>query len=72
MQLYSGYTGKGTYQTRDRAVKRAEKACQDFNEEFRYIIMATPDGRFAPVIILTSRQQYLCGPLAHNGICVTF
>lgn len=72
MKLFDDIQGKGTYATADRAAKRAEKACADFGVDFRYIIAASSDGRFFPVIVLRREEQDLCGTIAHYGICVTF
>lgn len=72
MKIFNDVTGKGTYATHERAVKRAEKACADFGVDFRYLIASSVDGRFFPVVVLRRDEQNLCGALAHYGVCVTF
>ncbi len=72
MQLFKDITGKGTYATRERAVKKIVDIIQRWEVEFRYLILATTDGRFAPVVVLNRDQQHYTGALAHQGVCVTF
>ena len=55
-----------------KAVKRIEDVRKEFGVPFRYIIAATTDGRFFPVVVLLKDQQYYAGTLAHYGVCVTF
>lgn len=40
-----------TYKTYDGAMKRLNEAFGEQFSNIRYIIMATPDGRFSPVVI---------------------
>lgn len=72
MNLYKDITGKGTYKTYANAEKRIEDVRKEFGVPFRYIIAATTDGRFFPVVVLLKDQQYYAGTLAHYGVCVTF
>lgn len=72
MQLFQDITGKGTYATRERAVNKMEDFNAQCEVQFRYIIMATVDGRFAPVAIPNRDQQHYTMTLATAGICVTF
>lgn len=72
MRLFTDISGKGTYATAANANKRAVKLCEDFGVDFRYIIAATEDGRYFPVVVVRRDQQHFCGAIAHNGVCVTF
>lgn len=72
MKLFPDIKGKGTYATPERAEARVEKLCADLETDFRYIIASSVDGRFFPVVVLRNNEQYLCGTIAHSGVCVTF
>ena len=72
MRLFTDIEGKGTYATAANATKRAQKLCEDFEIDFRFIIAESEDGRFFPVVVLRNAEQHLCGAIAHNGVCVTF
>lgn len=72
MHMFKDITGKGTYAKYQTAVKKVETLNSGHPTPFRYIIAATEDGRFFPVIVLDSNRQYLAGPLAFQGFCVTF
>lgn len=69
-QLFPDMQGKGTYKTRDGAIKKLRDTLEHRDEEFRYIIVVNPEGRFFPVVQLTKDQQYLAGTLAYLGIGV--
>jgi hypothetical protein len=72
MRLFKDLTGKGTYGSVANVDKRMRDICEKFGEDFRYVVIVTDEGRFAPVVIVTQKQQYLVGTLAYHGVCVTF
>lgn len=68
--LFPDMKGKGTYKTREGAVKALEKKLHKIEDSFRYIIVANEEGRFFPVVQLTKDQQYMAGSLAYIGVGV--
>jgi len=70
--IFEEISGSGTYATYARAEKRAEEASKACGEEFRYLIAATKEGRFFPIITLRRDEQRYAGILAHSGICAVF
>ena len=55
-----------TYKTRKNAIK-ALSAVADL-ERVRWFIIATPEGRFTPCVVVSPNGDNL--GLAHHGVCV--
>lgn len=64
-----------TYKSYHNAVQALERACKKVGvkiEDMRYVIAATPDGRFAPVVMLTGDVNYqmAANALVFEGVTV--
>lgn len=72
MQLYDDLKGKGTYASVKNVEARMVEVCEQFGIDFRYIVGTNSGGRFFPVVVLRSEEQWLAGSLAFVHVCVTF
>lgn len=67
MELFSEAKG---YATRKNAIQKLAKVFPEY-EDSRYTVVVLPTGRFLPVVQVTgSKNEWMAGPLAHNGIGV--
>ena len=66
-------TTKRTYATMGNALAALDRAADKMNVQrdyFRYMVAIAADGRYAPTVLLGSKDMHLALPLVNMGIMV--